>query len=128
MQLLFESSCEFGETRGLWINSRPCSTYSCKKSKNTHMGWNDLKILHPCAMTQGIIKEHTYMYFVHSFRADTEDDYISCYTEYGEQIPALVHKGLVYGTQYHPEKSGARGLKMLEISQGWWRNDYITCN
>lgn len=113
MQLLFETSCEFGETRGLGLIPGHVVPIHAKNLKIPHMGWNDLKILHPCAMTQGI-EEHTYMYFVHSFRADTEDEYISCYTEYGERIPALVHKGLIYGTQYHPEKSGARGLKMLE--------------
>ena len=113
MQLLFESSCEFKETRGLGLIPGRVVSIEAKNLKIPHMGWNDLRILHPCAMTEGI-EEHTYVYFVHSFRADTEDDYISCYTEYGEQIPALVHKGMVYGTQYHPEKSGARGLKMLE--------------
>ena len=113
MQLLFESSCEFKETRGLGLIPGRVVSIEAKNLKIPHMGWNDLRILHPCAMTEGI-EEHTYVYFVHSFRADTEDDYISCYTEYGEQIPALVHKWMVYGTQYHPEKSGARGLKMLE--------------
>ena len=102
MQLLFESSCEFGETSGLGLLPGRVVPIDAKNLKIPHMGW-----------TEGI-EEHTYVYFVHSFRADTQDDYISCYTEYGERIPALVHKGLVYGTQYHPEKSGARGLKMLE--------------
>ena len=60
------------------------------------------------------MEEETYMYFLHSFRADTEEENISCYTEYGEKIPALVHRGFVYGAQYHPEKSGEAGLKMLK--------------
>ena len=72
MQLLFESSCEFGETRGLGLIPGHVVPIHAKNLKIPHMGWNDLKILHPCAMTQGI-EEHTYMYFVHSFRADTKD-------------------------------------------------------
>ena len=59
------------------------------------------------------MKEGDYVYFVHSYRADTADENISCYTVYGERIPALVHRGMVYGAQFHPEKSGAVGIQML---------------
>ena len=77
------------------------------------MGWNNLTILNPCKMTEGL-KEDSYVYFVHSFRAETKDENISCYTMYNEKIPALVHKGFVYGAQFHPEKSGSVGLGLLE--------------
>ena len=80
--------------------------------KVPHMGWNNLTILNPCKMTEGL-KEDAYVYFVHSFRAETKDENISCYTMYNEKIPALVHKGFVYGAQFHPEKSGSAGLDML---------------
>ena len=81
--------------------------------KVPHMGWNNLTILNPCKMTEGL-KEDAYVYFVHSFRAETKDENISCYTMYNEKIPALVHKGFVYGAQFHPEKSGSVGLGLLE--------------
>ena len=113
MQLLFESSSEFRNTQGLGLIPGNVVKIDSHGLKIPHMGWNDLKVLHPCAMT-GEMEEGTYMYFVHSFRADTEEENISCYTEYGEKIPALVHRGFVYGAQYHPEKSGEAGLKMLK--------------
>ena len=113
MQLLFESSSEFRSTQGLGLIPGNVVKIDSHGLKIPHMGWNDLKVLHPCAMT-GEMEEGTYMYFVHSFRADTEEENISCYTEYGEKIPALVHRGFVYGAQYHPEKSGEAGLKMLK--------------
>lgn len=113
MQLLFESSSEFRSTQGLGLIPGNVVKIDSHGLKIPHMGWNDLKVLHPCAMT-GEMEEETYVYFVHSFRADTEEENISCYTEYGEKIPALVHRGFVYGAQYHPEKSGEAGLKMLK--------------
>ena len=113
MQLLFESSSEFRNTQGLGLIPGNVVKIDSHGLKIPHMGWNDLKVLHPCAMT-GEMEEDTYVYFVHSFRADTEEENISCYTEYGEKIPALVHRGFVYGAQYHPEKSGEAGLKMLK--------------
>lgn len=113
MQLLFESSSEFGTTKGLGLIPGKVIKIDSHGLKIPHMGWNDLKVLNPCAVT-GEMEEDTYVYFVHSFRADTEEENISCYTEYGERIPALVHRGFVYGAQYHPEKSGEAGLKMLK--------------
>lgn len=113
MQLLFESSSEFGITKGLGLIPGKVIKIDSHGLKIPHMGWNDLKVLHPCAVTEEMA-EDTYVYFVHSFRADTEEENISCYTEYGERIPALVHRGFVYGAQYHPEKSGEAGLKMLK--------------
>lgn len=113
MQLLLESSSEFRSTQGLGLIPGNVVKIDSHGLKIPHMGWNDLKVLHPCAMT-GEMEEDTYVYFVHSFRADTEEENISCYTEYGEKIPALVHRGFVYGAQYHPEKSGEAGLKMLK--------------
>ncbi|HIZ65299.1 MAG TPA: imidazole glycerol phosphate synthase subunit HisH [Candidatus Blautia pullicola] len=113
MQLLFEQSSEFGETKGLGLIPGKVVKIESQGLKIPHMGWNDLHLLNPCPMTEGM-KEQAYVYFVHSFRADTEDAYISCYTLYGEKIPALVHRGNVYGAQFHPEKSGETGLAMLK--------------
>ena len=113
MQMLFDVSDEFNETAGLGLIPGRVQRIKAEGLKIPHMGWNDLTILHPCAMAKDI-RNGDYVYFVHSFRVDTEDAYISCYTTYGERIPALVNRGNIYGAQFHPEKSGKVGLRMLE--------------
>lgn len=113
MQMLFETSYEFKETKGLGLLEGSVVPIDGGGLKIPHMGWNNLTILNPCKMTEGL-KEDAYVYFVHSFRAETKDENISCYTMYNEKIPALVHKGFVYGAQFHPEKSGSVGLGLLE--------------
>ncbi|MCI8649292.1 MAG: imidazole glycerol phosphate synthase subunit HisH [Anaerotruncus sp.] len=113
MQLLFEESFEFGRTQGLGFIPGVVQLIQAKGLKIPHMGWNDLTVLHPCALTAQT-QDGDYVYFIHSYRAETEQAYVSCYTTYGEQIPALVHKGMVYGAQFHPEKSGEVGLTMLK--------------
>ena len=113
MQMLFEKSYEFGETKGLGLIPGCVQLIDGNGLKIPHMGWNDLRVLNPCAMTEKMPKD-AYVYFVHSFRAETGDENISCYTVYHERIPALVHRGYVYGAQFHPEKSGAVGLELLK--------------
>ena len=61
------------------------------------------------------------MYFVHSFMAYTDRENVSAYCDYGTDIPALVERGNVFGAQFHPEKSGAAGLKILENFGGLTR-------
>ncbi|MEM1483877.1 imidazole glycerol phosphate synthase subunit HisH [Oscillospiraceae bacterium PP1C4] len=112
MQLLFEKSYEFRETDGLGLIKGSVRLINAGGMKIPHMGWNDLTVLHPCAMTADT-KSGDYVYFVHSYCADTAEENISCYTTYGERIPALVHRGNIYGAQFHPEKSGDVGLRML---------------
>lgn len=113
MQMLFERSYEFEETQGLGLIPGQVRLINSGGLKIPHMGWNDLTILHPCALTEHS-KNGDYVYFVHSYCVHTPDENISCYTEYGERIPALVHRGFVYGAQFHPEKSGEVGLAMLK--------------
>ncbi len=112
MQLLFEKGYEFEETQGLGLIEGSVRLIDAGGNKIPHMGWNDLTVLHPCGMTADT-ENGDYVYFVHSYRADTPDENISCYAVYHERIPALVHRGNVYGAQFHPEKSGDVGLKML---------------
>lgn len=112
MQMLFESSSEFENTKGLGLIAGKVVKIDSGGLKIPHMGWNELTVLNPCAMTAQTA-DGDYVYFVHSYRADTEDENISCYTVYGEKIPALVRRGMVYGCQFHPEKSGETGLNML---------------
>ena len=113
MQMLFERSYEFEETQGLGLIPGQVRQINSGGLKIPHMGWNDLTVLHPCALTEHS-KNGDYVYFVHSYCVHTPDENVSCYTEYGERIPALVHRGFVYGAQFHPEKSGEVGLAMLK--------------
>lgn len=112
MQVLFDKSYEDGEWTGLGYIPGEIVKFDAPGLKIPHMGWNDLTVLNPCELVADV-KEGDYVYFVHSYRADTADENISCYTVYGEHIPALVHRGMVYGAQFHPEKSGAVGIQML---------------
>lgn len=113
MQLLFDKGYEFGETDGLGLIPGCVQRIDGGGLKIPHMGWNDLTVLHHCPLSADIA-DGDYVYFVHSFRAETSDDYISCYTVYNEKIPALVCRGAVYGAQFHPEKSGQVGMGILK--------------
>ena len=113
MQMLFERSYECEETQGLGLIPGQVRLINSGGLKIPHMGWNDLTVLHHCALTEHS-KNGEYVYFVHSYCVHTPDENVSCYTEYGERIPALVHRGFVYGAQFHPEKSGEAGLAMLK--------------
>lgn len=117
MQLLFEKGFEFEETEGLGLIEGSVRLIDAGGLKIPHMGWNDLTVLNPCALTAET-ENGDYVYFVHSYRAETPDENISCYTSYHERIPALVHQGQVYGAQFHPEKSGSVGLAMLRNFAG----------
>ena len=113
MQMLFEKGYEFGETDGLGLIPGCVQLIDGGGLKIPHMGWNDLTVLHPCALSADV-QNGDYVYFVHSYRAETSDDYISCYTMYNEKIPALVFRDHVYGAQFHPEKSGQVGMAILK--------------
>ena len=113
MQMLFEKGYEFGETDGLGFIPGCVQLIDGGGLKIPHMGWNVLTVLHHCALSADIT-DGDYAYYVHSYRAETDDDYISCYTMYNEKIPGLVFKDNVYGTQFHPEKSGQVGMNILK--------------
>lgn len=113
MQMLFEKGYEFGETDGLGLIPGCVQLIDGGGLKIPHMGWNDLTLLHQCPLSADITNGD-YVYFVHSYRAETSDAYISCYTMYNEKIPALVFRDNVYGAQFHPEKSGQVGMDILE--------------
>jgi glutamine amidotransferase len=112
MQLLFEKGYEFTETQGLGLIEGYVDLLTCPGQKIPHMGWDDVTIVHPCAMTAGV-NEGDMVYFVHSYKAVTDEKNISLSAHYGQTIPALVRSGNVYGAQFHPEKSGDVGLNML---------------
>ena len=71
-----------------------------------------LKLIHP--LLKGV-KENSYVYFVHSYYAEVgEEDIVNAYSMYEKKIPAIVSKGNIFGLQFHPEKSGEAGMKLLK--------------
>ena len=116
MQLLFEKSYEYGEHQGLGLlkgNVIGMEGTIPKELKIPHIGWNSLKFTKKSPIYK-YINEGDCVYFVHSFYAvDCEDSLIAT-AEYGRDLTAAVQKGNVYGCQFHPEKSGSVGLKILK--------------
>lgn len=115
MQLLFEESLEFGTTKGLGLIPGRVVPIDAKGIKIPHMGWNSITN-HYADKLIGGVNDGDYVYFVHSFRADTNEENIISSTYYGESIPALVRSTElnVWGAQFHPEKSQDAGLKIFK--------------
>ncbi|MCM1133246.1 MAG: imidazole glycerol phosphate synthase subunit HisH [Ruminococcus flavefaciens] len=113
MQLIFEKGYEFEECDGLGLINGSVRKMEEKDLIIPHMGWNKLEKLNDCPLMENI-GDDEYVYFVHSYKAHCDDRNISAYCEYGGRVPALVYDGkFVYGAQFHPEKSGETGLKIL---------------
>lgn len=114
MQLLFDKSYEYGETEGLKLIEGeivPISDY-VKDLKIPHMGWNSLNLSGSCPIF-GEVRQGEFVYFVHSYFAKCPKKYVAATCDYGIEITAAVQNGNVFGTQFHPEKSGEVGLKIL---------------
>ena len=116
MQLLFEKSFEYGEHEGLGLipgNVRPIADVIPEELKIPHIGWNALKFVGEKSPIFKYLNEGDYVYFVHSYYGANCDSVIA-QSEYGAYLTAAVGKGNVYGCQFHPEKSGEVGLKILK--------------
>lgn len=114
MQLLFEKGYEFEECDGLGLIPGSVKKMEEKDLIIPHMGWNKLEILNECPLVSGL-SEDSFVYFVHSYKAECKDENICAYSEYGGRVPALVFNGnTIFGAQFHPEKSGETGLKILK--------------
>lgn len=113
MQMLFEESDEGGNIRGLGLLPGRVEKFS-GDLKVPHMGWNSLSIKKPHPIMNGI-DDGSYVYFVHSYRANVSP-YTVAASDYGGEFTAIVanNRYNVVGTQFHPEKSGDAGLKMLK--------------
>jgi len=112
-QMLFDQSSEYGEHKGLGLVSGNVIPIPAGRVI-PHMGWNLVKLPEDINLFAGLEKEK-HFYFAHSFYADVTDDKAKiAYTDYGFKLPASVQKGNIYGTQFHPEKSGPAGLKILQ--------------
>jgi len=115
MQLLFESSEEFGNHEGLGIIPGRVVKFSKeieKTHKIPHMGWNKMFEKQSNPLLKGV--GNPYLYFVHSYHAVCEDRYVIGKTVYGYEFVSSVNRQNVFGFQPHPEKSHDAGLQILE--------------
>lgn len=117
MQLLFESSEESPGVAGLGIFKGVVKRLTTEY-KVPHMGWNRLKLKAASPLTAAA--DGSYVYFVHSFHAVPEDsNIITAVCDYGTEITAAVGRDNIQAVQFHPEKSGEVGLKMLQAFKEW---------
>lgn len=116
MQLLFEKSFEYGEYEGLGLipgEIRPISDAISPDLKIPHIGWNALHFSVNRSEIFKYLNESDCVYFVHSYYGSGCDEYVTATAEYSAELTAAVQNGNVYGCQFHPEKSGDVGLKIL---------------
>lgn len=116
MQLLFDKSYEYGEHTGLGLihgNVVPMEGKIPSELKIPHMGWNALNFKRQSPLFR-YISDGDYVYFVHSYYAADCGDALIASAEYGAEITAAVQNGNIFGCQFHPEKSGSIGLRILK--------------
>ena len=120
LQLLFSKSLEFESTNGLNVIGGNVLKFSKDKVRNIpHVGWNSIDILSDSNKKNKIftkIENKSYMYFIHSLYVLPEDKNVICTsTNYGKmQFTSSILKDNIFGTQFHPEKSGKNGLRLLD--------------
>lgn len=112
MQMFFEKSYEYGEHEGLGLLQGEIKRLP-DGVKIPHMGWNSLDIKMRSPLFEGL-PEQPYVYFVHSYHLQTEVNIVSATTYYGKEIQIAAQKQNIFALQFHPEKSGDVGLKILQ--------------
>jgi glutamine amidotransferase len=111
MQMLFEESLESKNTKGLGIFKGKCSRFS--KGKVPQMGWNQINITKESPLLKGIPNK-SFFYFLHGYYVETENkEIVTATTDYFINYTSIIEKENTFGVQFHPEKSGEMGLKML---------------
>ena len=112
MEMFFEKS-EEGKLNGLGILDGEVILLP-NKFKIPHMGWNDLQIKKTSLLLDGV-KNGSWVYFVHSYRAKPKNnEIVKADSDYGISVPAVIEDGTLFGTQFHPEKSGKVGAVMIK--------------
>lgn len=111
MQWLFQGSEEAPDTPGLGSFTGSCTRFPAGL-KVPHVGWNSLQMSGESRLLQGI-KTDAFVYFTHSYRAPIGEGTVAV-TEYESPFASAVERENVFGVQFHPEKSGDEGLKMLK--------------
>ncbi len=116
MQLLFEKSYEYGEHEGLKLIPgviAPLAADVDPDLKVPHMGWNKLNIVRDDPVFK-YFKSGEWVYYVHSYYAKDCDENTLAVSHYEVRVTGMVRSGFVYGAQFHPEKSGDAGLRLLK--------------
>lgn len=116
MQMLFEKSYEYGEHKGLGLLKGEVVSMAGKlpsELKIPHMGWNQLIKAKDAKLLKNI-QDGEFVYFVHSYFAADCDESVAAITNYGIPMTAAVESGSIFGCQFHPEKSGDVGLRILK--------------
>ncbi len=116
MQLLFETGLEYGVHKGLGLLPgvvSPMEPDLPSPLRLPQIGWNALRIRKETPLLR-YVSEGEFVYYVHSYYAKTGPAYILADSEYGVQVPGVVGRGNVFGCQFHPEKSGDVGLRILK--------------
>ena len=114
MQMLFDESEEFGETRGLGLLAGRVRRFG-KELRVPQVGWNQVVARHPAHPLFEGIEGGAFFYFVHSYYCAAEDRRdVLAVTEYGANYASVVARANVCGVQFHPEKSQAAGLRLLK--------------
>ncbi len=114
MQMLARESEEGGLHRGIDIIPGRVIRFPPSELKVPHMGWNSIIIKKDIPLLKNV-DNGSFVYFVHSYHVSTDEKYEAALCDYGHKFPAIIANevGNVVGTQFHPEKSGATGLRML---------------
>ncbi|MGD0913992.1 MAG: imidazole glycerol phosphate synthase subunit HisH [Terracidiphilus sp.] len=112
MQWLYAGSTEAPSQSGLGTFPETCTRFPEGYEKVPHVGWNSLDPLPGSRLLAGV-QPGEYVYFTHSFKAPVTDD-TAAVTHYIEPFAAAVERGNVFGVQFHPEKSGETGLRILK--------------
>ena len=115
LQLLFERSFEGGEHRGLGVLAGEVRRFNVPAPlKVPHMGWNELQLKKPAPILEGV-NAGDHLYFVHSYYVVPEDpEVVAVAADYGGPFCAMVWRGHLFATQFHPEKSQQVGLQILK--------------
>ncbi|MFB5599704.1 MAG: imidazole glycerol phosphate synthase subunit HisH [Nitrososphaeraceae archaeon] len=114
MEMLFNNS-EEGELEGLKILDGVVSMLPKKKVKIPHMGWNNLEIIHKDSKILKGIRNESWVYFVHSYHIiPVNREIVIAKSKYGKDIPVVIEKDNIFGTQFHPEKSGTDGERIIK--------------
>jgi glutamine amidotransferase len=117
MQWLYAGSSEAPAQPGLGYFAEACAHFPEGQEKVPHVGWNSLEVRPNSRLLAGV-EPGEYVYFTHSYRAPVTAD-TAAVARYIEPFAAAVERGNVMGTQFHPEKSGATGLKILGNFLAW---------
>ena len=116
MQLLFEESEEGG--RGLGVLAGPVRRVRARRVP--HMGWNAIRVVRASTLLDGL--DGADVYFAHSYAAEPSDEIVAAEVEHDVSLVAAVETGALAGVQFHPERSGAAGARMLESVLRWSRS------